>query len=58
MTTKLRASLEATIQRWLDETCEDEGVPDGVQSRDLAVHMASAAVAVYDVMFAVQEEMG
>lgn len=51
MTTKLKATLEAAVQNWLEETCEDEGRPDGYIAQNLAVRMGAAAEAVYDAAF-------
>ncbi len=61
MTSKLKASLEGVIERWLNRIANDIDRPDSFIAENLHVRMAEAAAAVFDAsheaqVFAKQQE--
>lgn len=55
MKAQLRASLEQTLNEWIENEAEHDERPDGYVYDGLAKDMRRAAEAVYDAAFSVQE---
>lgn len=55
MKTRLLSTLEAAIQKWCDDHCEDNDWPQTWMYDAQVVHMAQAAALVFDVSCAGQE---
>ena len=54
MNTRLRATLEAAMEKWLNKHCGDDDWPDIWCHHTLASDMATAAVSVFDATLAGQ----
>ena len=48
MVTSLYAYLEAVIENWINDNCEEENWPEVIVGRETGQHMAKAAAAVFD----------